>query len=293
MAVIELDDGALVSLAEAKEYLHIAAGNNDNDVLLASIINYVSSEAAKFCNRTFRETTYSKDLHDGTGTTSLLLNNFPVTSLTRLSIGTVSGMTVTNSSSTAYRAYGNLTDTTLTLTIVGGSDAGKDVLTLSSYSTLSDLVTAIDALGKGWDADVDSSNEDVPTSELIPRRAWEALDATVTLYLPDTPVSDFTVYEDRGEIYYGDGFPKGHENIIVDYTAGYADGEIPQGLRLAALRLIAYVYKNSTSDPSMMSERIGDYSYTKANTQSFWEIPPKLMSAAFYLYRRHCVEAVG
>lgn len=71
---------ALTSLANLKEYLGIVA--NDEDSLLTNIINRSTDIIEKYCGRRFKETTYTEEEYNGSGTTKINATNFPITAVT-------------------------------------------------------------------------------------------------------------------------------------------------------------------------------------------------------------------
>jgi len=71
-------DNALTSVSALKDYLGITGTEKDD--LLESIINRVSDIIENYCGRTFKETTYTEEEYDGTGSDELLLENYPLTS---------------------------------------------------------------------------------------------------------------------------------------------------------------------------------------------------------------------
>jgi len=58
------------------------------------------------------------------------------------------------------------------------------------------------------------------------------------LEMPDEGEDDFEVYPDEGKIYLSGGFPVGHRNVFVDYTAGFAT--IPKDLKLGVMLIINF-----------------------------------------------------
>lgn len=69
----------LSTLANVKEYLRITDTNDDT--LLQKILTRTSEWIQKYCNRTFIATTYT-EYYDGDGSNELLLDQFPVNSIT-------------------------------------------------------------------------------------------------------------------------------------------------------------------------------------------------------------------
>jgi hypothetical protein len=59
-------------------------------------------------------------------------------------------------------------------------------------------------------------------------------------------------------------FPQGHQNISVTFTGGYAADAIPGDLEQAALELVAAMwFGRRGQDPTLVSENLGSYSYTR------------------------------
>ena len=73
-----LNDTALTTVARQKVFLGIAAADTTYDTILEILINMVSDFIEGWCDRTFLATAYSNVELDGTGTSKLLLPNFPV-----------------------------------------------------------------------------------------------------------------------------------------------------------------------------------------------------------------------
>jgi hypothetical protein len=86
-----------------------------------------------------------------------------------------------DASASATAATVQVTDTTIVLVITGGANAGTDTLTLSSYTAVSDLVTAVNALAKGWVARSVVAGSD-PT-RLIVEPATSAYGSAATQWL--------------------------------------------------------------------------------------------------------------
>jgi hypothetical protein len=64
-------------------------------------------------------------------------------------------------------------------------------------------------------------------------------------------------------IYYPGGFTEGHQNLIVDFNAGYTT--IPAALEQLCLELVKLKYDQSKIDRNVSQERLGDYSYSAAD----------------------------
>ena len=78
-----LETYALIALDDVKESMGISDASKDN--ILTRYINYATDLIEKYCNnRRFKETTYTDEEVNGSGTRYLNLEHFPVTSITKL-----------------------------------------------------------------------------------------------------------------------------------------------------------------------------------------------------------------
>ena len=269
---------ALTNLANVKLYLGIAETVTTYDELLLMLIDQVTNTVERFCGRTFYLTTYTKKRYNGSGGSLLLFDDFPITGINRIATNSYGVLAINNISTDASHATVTVSTTGLTLVIVGGANAGTDTLLFSASTTLGTLDDAVVALGKGWTATTSSGYTDKPSTELIPEEAQMVLNNSTYLEVPGDPISGYVLDANKGEVYYSNGFALGYRNIIVDYTAGYAI--IPYGLELAVLELIAYIYRLSRRDPTLKSEKLGDYAWTAADggtTGASFNIPVTML----------------
>lgn len=151
----------------------------DNEVeLIGKLITAISDRIEKITGRTFSETSYT-EYYDGTGTNEIVLNQFPIISLTSIN-------------------YVNTDDTSS---------------------------TSIDT-------------------------------------------NSVHINYDKGILLYRGGiFSAGKRNLLITYTAGYAD--IPYDLELIAIELTVDAYNRSKKDNNIKSEKIGDYSYVLSSNSVF------------------------
>ena len=246
--------GALTSAANVKTYAGITS--SDDDTLIGSLVTRATSAIERYCDRTLRSATY-REFYDGTGTNDLALKEYPITAVTLLSTSRQDAARITNANSDAYNAYMTVDATSMSLVVVGGANAGTDTLTLASY-TITELVAAINALGTGWTATNDNSLLGVwESAEILPCDGLEALDSYVYAQLPYEPRYDFKLYENQGTIYLPGGFPIGHQNIIVRYTAGYTT--TPADLEQICIDLVLTYYRSRKTDTSVAAEKLSDH----------------------------------
>lgn len=253
-----------------------------NSYLFEKAINAASDAIEHVTNRSFASASYRQALH-GSGRPQLRLRQFPVTAIVRVAIGTKTGLSVQNTSSDAKHATIANDGTNLTLTIVGGTNAGSDDVAIST-NTMTQLVAAIIAVGKSWTAS--TTQGDWPGTELLKHQARFCLNNLVDLQVPDDPEEAYDLYADAGIIERGFGgiaqlgmrfgptyntawntaapqvphnpgsalgnhWPKGVFNIIVEYTAGYST--IPVELEMLCNKLAANIIRSGTYDGNLAS----------------------------------------
>jgi hypothetical protein len=95
---------AVIALAEWKTYRGYPSAGTAYDATVTALIPQVQAEMERYCGcDSFDSATYTDQAYDGTGTKSLYLRNWPVTTLT--SVKTLDGAgTSTTLASTEYRA---------------------------------------------------------------------------------------------------------------------------------------------------------------------------------------------
>ena len=194
-----------------------------------------------FCRRTFESTAY-KEFYDGNGQHFIVLDNYPIISLNRLSFGADDVIKITNTNSGAHASV-SCSSSTVTL----WKDGTSSSLSLTTSNTMTLLVAAINAIS-GWSAALmQSSFGTYPSNILIEKFGLQCIDNNwVYLQMPDEGEDDFDVYPNEGRIYTPFGFPVGRKNIYVDYTAGMAT--IPDDLKLAVYLIVKYIYQRRNEE---------------------------------------------
>ncbi len=255
--------GALTSLANVKEYLGITG--TDDDALLTALINRSTAAIQSYTDRTLVSTTF-RERHDGNNSKDLILKEYPIISIDYVSIGTNDAFSVTCTSSDAYRAGVTINETQMVLEIYGGTDDGTNTITLSDYATLVLLETFVNAL-TGWTMDVAISDYEVyDPAELLPTGRLECLNSFAYPQIPDEPLDTFHTYYGEGSIRLPITPAKGFNNVIIKYTAGYAT--TPADLEQACIAFTSYLYSARGKDFSLKSEKLGDYAYTLADSNT-------------------------
>lgn len=246
--------GALTTTASFKSYAGIT--HTDDDTIIGYLVSRATSAIEKYCDKTLTSTTY-REFYDGSGDTELALNQYPISAVTMVSTSKQDVIRIKNENSDAYNAYITVDTTSMYLVVQGGANAGTDTLTLASY-TVTELVAAINALGTGWTATNDNTLLGVWESvEILPCDGLEALSSDTYVQIPYEPLYSFKVYENQGTLYSTSGFPMGHQNITVRYTAGYAT--TPADLEQICIDLVMTYYKSRARDTSIAAEKLSDH----------------------------------
>jgi hypothetical protein len=190
------------------------------------------------------------------------LREFPLVYVKSLHNCTQNAITLTNTAANAVSAQAWVTaDRKLNLLVVGGtSDGLKTVdLTIAATDTLSELVSAIIALGSGWGASLATGRTGYELCEdLIASSALKiASNGTPLQMLGSVIDATYEIDFDAGLVYWqGPGW--------IKYRAGYTD--IPADLQLITARYVMQLYGELSRDPGLESERRGDYSYTRISS---------------------------
>jgi len=246
----------LSTIANLKLYVGYTSASDD---YLTTILTAASSAIAKFCGRDFVSTSY-REHYDGDGTSELQVNNYPIISVSLLSLGKTSAFEIINTSSDAYNAYVTIDATSMVLVVSGGENASSSTLTLSSYTTLTSLLAAITALNKGWGFSSNTALCSWAATELLPSSGESCLNRYASVYLPDTPESDFSVDANAGIVKLWGRYPQGFQNITIKYVGGYAT--IPADLEQICIELAKSYLDSSSQNAALQSESIGAYSYS-------------------------------
>jgi hypothetical protein len=236
-------------------------------------VNAANDAIEKYCGYTIAATNHSQWL-DSAGGRYVFLDHIPLIYVRRMALSSQSVISISNTSSDAELATVAITPETLeastsptmVLTVVGGTNAGTETLTLTSYSTMAALETAIEALGKGWAVTV---NEEEQPKALRPlaTTALNSTSAQVDLYAPFD--ADTCTVDDPGQatLSRACGWPTGNARVYVDYRAGYET--IPSALTEIANAVASDMLSRAKRDPQLQSEKLGEYSWTaKASVSS-------------------------
>lgn len=274
----------------ALEYATAAlAGAGLTDAQLAHLpaaITAASRAVERYCRRTF--TRGSRDERhvpalDGT----VMLAQYPVNSVSRISAGREAALTITNASTSVQRAtvafsFGasedhetGLTPTGLTLTRIVAGTAAADALLFSTHTTIATLAAAVDALGNGWAAEVLGDFGSWSTSELVGGEAAQGAKAGATLdvFADDLAAGEYSLDRSAGvlkvagsatdaEAHHFDDDPDRIDRgeVRVAYDAGYQT--IPADLQDAVAEVAKQILTSLANDPTLSTEQAGQYAYS-------------------------------
>jgi len=229
---------AIENVVNAIEFLEEIG--NGNDDLIEECLTETEAFVAKWCRRTFESTSYTLERYSGRGYKTINLKNYPVTAIDRVAVGTRNAISITNTSS-GTTASATVTTTGLRLVKDGTADT---TVTWAANSTISDVVTAINALGSGWSASVSSTDyNSFLSTELVTQYGTSCINSRyVYLSIPGEAEYDIEVDLDAGMIVLNTGFSKGFKNVFIDYTAGYTADNMPEDLKLAVRIMLQYVW---------------------------------------------------
>ena len=205
-------------------------------------------------NKTGKElisTTYTNELYDGHGGRRLRLYHQPISAVSRVCADMEAVISIKNTTlSTSASVKVDSTNVTLDI------DGSADVLAIATYTTLSTLITAINALSaKGWSAEIYNSTYNAKqTSNLIPQQidvtSFEVSGQWDYLYMSE-PI-DFKVINNEWIEGY---FPSGSQNISVSYTAGTT----PDDITLLVCSLVKAIWnQRANSSEGLKSFTVGD-----------------------------------
>ena len=284
---------AITSLQATKRYLRLTT--TDDDRLLTELLDAATSRIAQFCQRTFVEKTY-KQFISGSGRGTLSLPNYPVTAIRRIGWDREDALSISASTASDLRATVEVQDDQIVLKRWDSSgSATTSTLTFAANPTTSSMATAITSL-TGWSATAIAT---VLCDELMRQGGQDALSNSAKVYYLKATDADYRVDEETGRVdllsaqsesqwYPFDpnalSFPRGSNNIFVDYTAGYVQFTgVPQALQEIAWELVASDYHGGKHDPTVASESLDGYSYS---TRGAIELRDDQMRR-MYPYRRN------
>ncbi len=219
------------------------AATEDPTDIVQTILDGTDSFVKGYCDRDFESTSY-KEYQNGRDKQNLFLKQYPIISVSRLSIGRNSGLKVNNSASSTYATV-SVTSTGVVL----NKDGATTTLLFADNATLTLMATAISS-ETNWTASVlNSSYDSYASTELIEVMGQQCLNTSwAYLDIPEAPEDEFEVYADEGYIFKWGGFGRGHRNLRIDYTAGYSSDDMPDRLKMACMILVKFIYQKRSEE---------------------------------------------
>jgi len=229
---------------------------------LAHAINRASELVERVTGRRFAAATYTEEQRtSGAGT--LVLKQWPITSVVRVSVGRREALQISNSSTDAVYKLVRIdrTNNTLYLNVVGGTNDGTVSIDLDETATLDALVTAIALNGSGWSGTVASGANlgNLPTTWLLDQGATIAADSSyASIYAADTPIYGYATDDiDAGVLKLGKCYADTW--TVVQYTAGFAT--VPDDVVGVVNDVAQSMFNRATINRDLKREKLGDYEY--------------------------------
>ena len=260
-----LDKYTIITLGDARLFLGKGDTDTGDDQIIDMLIQHASEMVAKELGTACVVSRTWKEYYDGHGGMNLWLNSYPVSGVDFVSVGRDDGLSISYTGDDASYATAEVTSTQLKLRKRVSGTLTASTFTLADYATLSALETAVE-LVSGWTVIVNTDYTTYAPASLVPVPAKDVKDVTATLEVPDEGETDCELASEWGRLYNPYCWPRGHNNIYVEYTAGYPRADLPQPIRSACLELVKMMYDLRSKDGAVASETIGEYSYKLAGS---------------------------
>jgi hypothetical protein len=262
---------ALTSLANLKEYLGIT-GTAD-DAILEKCIDRASVRMETYCNRLLKARDHA-EWRSGSGVSEIRLYQYPCSQVIGVWTGAYAALVIGQGDATDIRASISINQETgspaavLTRTTSAGVTT-TTTLAFATYPTTAALATAIGSTA-GFTCTL---GKNIRTAQLRPRAAGDVVLATVTLFAADTP-SEYTYDPDTATLAIDQSWwaywplergimPDAVKSVCIEYRAGYET--IPDDMEQCCLEVTSMLFRDRKRDKSLITERLGDYSYSRAS----------------------------
>lgn len=235
------------------------------------------------------------EYHNG-GSPIIFLSETPVITLRRVTCSTRDGISLVNSNTDMAYATVKVDSTAVSLTVVGGSNAGTSTVDFATYDDLGEIATAINALGTGWTAALsDATFTDYPYTELIQTPGIQMYEgSTYYLQIPDNDEPGYILDPDKGQLHAGisineigmngqyqtedNCWPLGIRNVRVEFRGGYET--VPAQIQTAIGMLVKAIYQRDQEDAS------GASNWTTSGISKVYESLPPDVKKGLASYRR-------
>ncbi len=279
----------LISTERAAQNRQLSSLNTSNPAYLSSLIQAATDSVRRYCaGRIFNLSSFTEYYSVGirkTETPLVLLRQIPIKSISR--VGLMSrALQIQNSNTTVYsRANVSTTDLGLVITTVASGTTATINLYYGTYPTIAQLAAAINGLGNGWSASVQSgqtgSFNTWSSADLKPvQGAVSTFLGGAYLELPqDAAITSCGPWGFEGDNQYqgswtmsGPGWRldpetgemwfvtrRGALNLRVDYIAGF--DEVPESVQEATVLTAVSTWRAGLINPAIKSEHSSDYGY--------------------------------
>jgi hypothetical protein len=309
----------LCTLARAKQAIQ-SITDSSQDALLGVLITAASDAIEKYCKRNFVSKVFD-ELYNGSGDRRLLLRQYPIQSVRWVRYRPVTVLKIVNNNTNLnQRATVRVTSTGLNLERVATGVVTNDTsVTWAGNVTLNAVVTAINALGSGWSAQIvgdagqGSGTGDYglwPSADLyVPPAYGDGVESQGALtargQFAELKMHTYELagyqYDPRGwllrAIPYTDPellhpedlvWPVGINNFRVYYTAGYTT--IPEAIQEACAEWVSDLYYRTQRDPALRSQAVaGAVSQAWGGPSITGNNPPQNILPLLKPYRRHTI----
>jgi hypothetical protein len=261
---------ALTSLANLKEYLGITG--TGSDALLEKCIDRATARIEVYCGRKLKARNFA-EWRNGCGSEEIRLYQYPVQSVTNVWTGNYSALVISALTQNYIRASVGVNQETdnPSLTLTATADDGTtvtDTIKFSITPTTADLEIQI----KNTPPFTCSLGKNLRCVQLRPRAGADAILQTVTLFAADT-ASEYTYDFDTGRLTIDASWwanwplekglmPNAAKSVLIEYRGGYET--IPADMEQCCIEVAAMVFRDRVRDKSLVTERLGDYSYSRA-----------------------------
>ncbi len=249
----------LAILSDVKLYMGITTTSDDTllDMLIDQASNIITNELGvdNVC-----AADYTNEVYNGDGSTTLMLDNYPIIEVYRANDTTQDSMSITNTSTANTHATVQITSADVRLKSAAAGSWTTTNLARSDYATLTLLNVAVNAVDT-WSGILASNYEDYPVSELVVQPGRNARNnVPVHLYVPDLTETDYTIQDvNRAVLYNPFYWSFGHQNVFISYRAGYE--VLPQAIQSVCQEMVKLLFDRSKISAGYKREQIGDYEY--------------------------------
>lgn len=251
---------------------------------LPTLVTAASEVVRRWCGRDFTRATYDERYRVGQDRV-IVLRQRPVNGVSRVAAGRALALTIANGSTSVQRATvqasttgdvdAGLVVTGITLRSVASGVTTATALLFADYPTITALAAAVNSIGSGWVATVDSTLALWPSADLVGSEvAQPATGGGAVLELHAQDLEGCTIDRKAGilrlpdsagseldQVIWGDteDVPGDRDDVRVVYDAGY--DTIPGPVQQACVEVVQTLLSRLEIDPNLSSETDGTYSY--------------------------------